>query len=80
VFSEVLGRSITYIAASYEAAEKAMQARGLPEWLIGHQLVIARLAAKGGFSTENTKPIRDILGREPITTKQFVQDYKTAFS
>jgi uncharacterized protein YbjT (DUF2867 family) len=80
VFSEVLGRSITYIAASYEAAEKAMQARGLPEWLIGHQLVIARLAAKGGFSTENTKPIRDILGREPITTKQFVQDHKTAFS
>lgn len=79
-FSAVLGRTITYIAASYEAAEKAMKARGLPDWLIGHQLTIAKLAAKGGFSTANTKPIRDILGRDPITTRQFVQDYKGAFS
>jgi uncharacterized protein YbjT (DUF2867 family) len=80
VFSEVLGRTITYIAAPYEAAEKAMKARGLPDWLISHQLVIAKLAAKRGFSAENTKPIKDILGREPITTKQFVQDYKAAFN
>jgi NAD(P)H dehydrogenase (quinone) len=79
-FSEVLGKPITYIAAPYEAAEKAMKARGLPDWLINHQLVIAKLAAQGGFSTEHTKPIRDILGREPISTKQFVQDYKAAFS
>jgi uncharacterized protein YbjT (DUF2867 family) len=79
-FSEVLGKTISYIAASYEAAEKAMKARGLPDWLINHQLVIAKLAAQGGFSTEHTKPIRDILGREPISTKQFVQDYKAAFS
>ena len=80
VFSEVLGKTITYIAAPYEAAEKAMKARGLPDWLINHQLVIAKLAAKGGFSTENSKPIREILGREPISTKQFVQDHKAAFS
>ena len=79
-FSVVLGKTITYIAASYEAAEKAMKARGLPDWLINHQLVIAKLAAKGGFSTEHTKPIKEILGREPITTKQFVQDHKAAFS
>jgi uncharacterized protein YbjT (DUF2867 family) len=79
-FSDVLGRTITYIAASYEAAEKAMKARGLPDWLIGHQLTIAKLAAKGGFSTANTQPIKDILGRDPITTRQFVQDYKAAFA
>jgi NAD(P)H dehydrogenase (quinone) len=79
-FSAVLGKHITYIAAPYDAAEKAMKARGLPDWLINHQLVIAKLAAKGDFSTEHTKPIKEILGREPITTKQFVQDYKSAFS
>ncbi|MEX0590522.1 MAG: NmrA family NAD(P)-binding protein [Xanthobacteraceae bacterium] len=80
VFSEVLGKNVTYIAAPYDVAEKAMKARGLPDWLIGHQLTIARLAAKGGFSAENTKPIKEILGRDPITTKQFVQDHKAAFS
>jgi hypothetical protein len=75
-----LGKPITYIAASYEGAEKALKARGLPDWLVRHQLVIAKLAAQGGFSAENSKPIREILGREPIATKQFVQDYKAAFS
>jgi hypothetical protein len=34
----------------------------------------------GGFSTENTKPIEDLVGRAPITTKQFVEDFKSAFS
>lgn len=79
-FSEVLGKPVTYIGVTYEQAEQALKSRGLPDWLIHHQLTIARLAAKHGFSTEHTKPIRDILGREPITTKQFVQDYKAAFS
>jgi uncharacterized protein YbjT (DUF2867 family) len=79
-FSTVLGRTITYIAAPYDAAEKAMKARGLPDWLINHQLVIAKLAAKGGFSADNSQATRNILGREPISTMQFVQDYKAAFS
>jgi hypothetical protein len=57
-----------------------MKARGLPDWLINHQLVIAKLAAKGGFSADNSQATRNILGREPISTMQFVQDYKAAFS
>jgi uncharacterized protein YbjT (DUF2867 family) len=79
VFSEVLDKPITYIAASYNQAEKALKARGLPDWIVAHQLVIAKLAAQGGFSAEHTRPIQEILGREPLTTKQFVQDYKAAF-
>jgi uncharacterized protein YbjT (DUF2867 family) len=79
-FSEVLGRTIIYVAVPYDAAEKAMKARGLPDWLIGHQLTIAKLAAQGGFSAANTRPIKDILGRDPITTRRFVQDHKAAFT
>lgn len=79
-FSDVLGKPIAYIGVSFEQAEQALKARGLPDWLIQHQLTIARLAAKGGFSTENSRPIKDILGRDPITTRQFVQDHKAAFS
>ena len=79
-FSAVLGRTINYIGVTFEQAEAALKARGLPEWLIAHQLAIARLAAKGGFSKAHPQPIRDILGREPISTRKFVEDHKAAFS
>lgn len=79
-FSEVLGKPITFIEVAPEQAEKAMKGRGMPDWLVGHMLTIAKLAKERGFSAEASKPIRDILGREPITTKQFVQDHKAAFS
>jgi uncharacterized protein YbjT (DUF2867 family) len=79
-FSDVLGKTITYIGVTFEHAEAALKARGLPDWLINHQLTIARLAAKGGFSADNSKALTDILGREPISTRQFVQDHKAAFS
>jgi uncharacterized protein YbjT (DUF2867 family) len=80
VFSEVLGKPVTYVAASHEAAEAAMKSRGMPDWLVGHMMAIARVGQKGGFTPEMTGPIREIVGREPISTKQFVQDHKSLFS
>jgi hypothetical protein len=41
---------------------------------------IARLGADGAFSTENTGPILEIVGRAPTTTRQFVEDHKAMFS
>jgi NAD(P)H dehydrogenase (quinone) len=79
-FSAVLGKPINYIGVTFEQAEQALKGRGLPDWLVNHQLTIARLAAKGGFSADNSQAIRDILGREPISTRQFVEDHKAAFS
>ncbi|MGH6922994.1 MAG: NAD(P)H-binding protein [Propylenella sp.] len=80
VFSNVLGRPIAYVATTLEQAEQAMKARGLPDWMVTHQLAIAKLAAKGSFSAENTKPIRDIAGRAPLTARQFVEDHKAMFA
>jgi NAD(P)H dehydrogenase (quinone) len=80
VFSQVLGRKISYVAVTAEQAEQATKARGMPEWLITHQLTAAQVAAKGGLSTERTEPIRNIVHRAPISTKQFVEDYKGVFS
>ena len=80
VMSEVLGKPVTYIGASLEAAEAGMKSRNMPDWLVAHLVSIARAGGKGAFSHENTQPIRDIVGRAPITTKQFVQDFKGAFS
>ena len=76
----MLGKPITYVALTLEQAEQGMKARGMPDWLVTHLLAISRAGANGAFSKENTQPIRDIVGRAPITTRQFVQDYKGAFS
>lgn len=80
VFSEVLGKPVSYIAASLEAAEQGMRSRNMPDWLIAHLLAVARAGAAGAFSEEMTEPIREIVGRAPITTRQFVQDNKAAFA
>jgi hypothetical protein len=56
-----------------------MKARGMPDWLVAHLLAMARAGAAGAFSKENIQPIRDIVGRAPITIRQFVQDHKAAF-
>lgn len=80
VFSDVLGRTITYIPATLEQVEQGMRARNMPDWLISHLLTISRVAEKGAFSTEYTQPIMDIVGRAPLTTRQFVQDHKAVFS
>ena len=79
VIGEVLGKPITYVAVTLEQAEAAMKARNLPDWLVAHLVSIARAGGKGAFSKENTQPIRDIVERAPITTRQFAQDYKGAF-
>ena len=80
VIGEVLGKPIIYVAVTLEQAEAAMKARNMPDWLVAHLIAIARAGGKGAFSKENTQPIRDIVGRAPITTRQFVQDYKGALS
>lgn len=80
VIGEVLGKPITYVAVTLEQAEAAMKARNMPDWLVAHLVAIARAGAKGAFSKENTQPIREIVGRAPITTQQFARDHKGAFS
>ncbi len=80
VFSKVLGRTITYVGVTPEQAEQAMKSRGMPDWLVQHLVTIAKLGAKGAFSNENTAPIREIAKREPITTRQFVEDFKGMFA
>jgi uncharacterized protein YbjT (DUF2867 family) len=80
VFSQVLGKPVTFVAATLEQAEKGMRARNLPDWLVTHLLAVSRAAENGAFSTEATQPIRDIVGRAPLTTKQFVETYRSVFS
>jgi NAD(P)H dehydrogenase (quinone) len=80
VFSSVLGRPITYVGITPEQAEQGMKSRGMPDWLIAHLVTIAKVGVAGGFSIENTAPIHDIVKRDPITTRKFVEDFKGMFA
>lgn len=80
VIADVLGKPIAYTELTLEQAEQGMKARGMPDWLVAHLLAMARAGAAGAFANENTQPVRDIVGREPITTRQFVQDFRGAFA
>ena len=80
VISGVLSRPIAYVAITLEQAEQAMKAHGMPDWLVAHNVALAKVSVAGGFSTEHTELIGDLVGRAPITTKQFVEDFKAAFS
>ena len=80
VFSQVLGRKISYVGVTLEQAEQAMKARKMPDWLVTHLVAIAKLGASGAFSTENTGPITEIVKRAPLTTRQFVEDHKSLFA
>lgn len=79
VFSEVLEKPIAYVALSIDQAETGMRSRNTPDWLVGHLVAIARAGANGAFSKEQTGPIREIAGRAPITTRQFVEDFRSVF-
>ncbi len=80
VFSDVLGHKIAYVPVTVEQNEAAMKARNMPDALVTHLVAIAKVGNAGGFSTEKTQLIRDLLKREPITTRQFVTDFKAAFA
>ncbi len=80
VIADVLGKPLTYTALTLEQAEQGMKARGMPDWLVAHLIAMARAGAAGAFANENAQPIRDIVGREPITTRRFVQDFQSALA
>jgi len=80
VIAEVLGKPIAYLEITLEQAEDGMKKRGMPDWLVAHLVAMARAGRNGAFAREDTQPIRDIVGRAPITTRAFVEDYRHAFS
>jgi uncharacterized protein YbjT (DUF2867 family) len=79
-FSQVLSKPVRYVPVTLEQNEQAVRSRGLPDWLVTHLLLVAKATADGGFAKANIKPITDIVGREPITIKKFVEDFKALFS
>jgi len=74
IFSEVLGKPIRFTRPSFMAYRGAMAAQGMPRALINVTTVMY-LIARLGLSATLTADTRTLLGRPPITLREFVRDH-----
>jgi uncharacterized protein YbjT (DUF2867 family) len=74
LFSQVLGRKITYMDPS-ALAFFLRQTRKFP---LAYALVTTwlYLSTRGGMAERVTGEVRRLLGREPITLRRYIQDYR----
>lgn len=79
IFSNVLGRSITYVDASDDDTRKGMKNAGVPDWFINAVMELYGIQ-KAGYGAVVTPVIEEITGEKPINFEQFVRDYSKIFS
>ncbi len=78
ILSEVVGDPVTYVPVPVEAAEQAMLDAGMPQWNAHALAEIQGLFATGKYA-DVTDDLRQLLGREPRTFRQFAEDFAPAF-
>ncbi len=76
--NEILGKETKYFAITNEAAAKAMADMHFPQFIID-LLISLNDSIKQGHFVETTNTIEKVLGRKPITFKQFVNDHKNVW-
>ena len=74
ILSSELGRTITYQNPSVEEYVERLRVNGSPEEFIKVQKMLY-FVVRHNFSSGTKSDITKLLGREPITFKQFVHDY-----
>ncbi|MBO6783533.1 MAG: NmrA family NAD(P)-binding protein [Alphaproteobacteria bacterium] len=79
IFSDVLGRAIRYEQVDVETWEEMVTGRGLPPWLIEHQVKMIGFAANGAYAYE-TNATEDIVGHPKRTLEEFIRDHADAFA
>jgi len=76
--NEILGKETKYVAIPNEAAAKAMADMQFPQFIID-LLISLNDSIKQGQFIEISNTVEEILGRNAITFKQFVNDYKNVW-
>ena len=77
--SQVLGRSVRYVAITQQQLRQSLRDMGVPPWQVD---ALADLQAyyADGPGGKVTSDVRDVLGREPVRMDQFLRDYAPAFA
>lgn len=78
IFSEVIGKKISYVDVPLEAARQGMIDMGMPEKLADLMNELNALA-KPGYLADTTDSVETLMGHPPRTFRQFAEDYASAF-
>ncbi len=78
-FSRVLNRDIRYEMVDVDVWEDMVTKRGLPSWLIEHQVKMIGFAANGAYAYV-TNAAEEITGQKPRTLETFIADHAPAFA
>jgi len=82
MWSEALGREVAYGGDDLDAWTEQMRGFGLPDWLTYDLVLMWRLFQEEGLaaSEEQLDATREILGREPISFRDFVRETAASWS
>jgi NAD(P)H dehydrogenase (quinone) len=71
ILSEIFGKKVNYIEPSIEIYAGAMRKAGLPEPVIGIMTGFGEALIQGEFS-DTSKDLENLLGRKPVSVKEFL--------
>ncbi|OWP61497.1 NAD(P)-dependent oxidoreductase [Hymenobacter amundsenii] len=77
--SEVLGRRISFHNVTEEEMKAAMTQQHVPGWMADAFIELDRIT-RLGYVAEPTADTERLIGRQPITFRQFAQENQTAFA
>jgi uncharacterized protein YbjT (DUF2867 family) len=78
-FSEVLGRTIRYVAVEEDAAREWMLGAGMPAWTVDKVLDLYRYY-RSGAAADVTNDVERVGRKAPTAFRQFVRDHAQAFA
>jgi len=77
--SRVAGRTVQYVNIPEAAQRQGMLDLGMPEWQVNALLELQQYYTVAGKGAEVAPPIKDFLGRAPITLDQYLDENKDIF-
>jgi uncharacterized protein YbjT (DUF2867 family) len=77
--SRVAGRPVNFVNIPEAAQRQGMLDLGMPEWQVNALLELQQYYTVAGKGADVTPPIKDFLGRAPITLDQYLNENKDIF-